>query len=223
MLRTFGYGCPDPTRLIASANNELTLIVQDRLQPFIKEKTGIKTRDLNVHRLPWPADVLRELPVDTEVKLRITLSYFIEPSPGERGWDKKYGYASHGLRFAVQRPTETVREFKARINAYGREENYDADAHENDAGSWTLGTSPPSNGSIHSNIWTGTAAQLANRSHIAIYPTLGWWRTRPSENRYDQWASYSLVVSIETPDMQTDIYTPVAVQVGIPVPIEIEI
>lgn len=223
MLRTFGYGCPDPTRLIASANNELTLIVQDRLRPFIKEETAIKTRDLNVHRLPWPAEVLRDLPVNTEVKLRVTLSYFVEPSPGERGWDKKYGYASHGLRFAVQRPTETVREFKARINAYGRDENYDADAHENDAGTWTLGTSPPSNGSIHSNIWTGTAAQLANRSHIAVYPTLGWWRTRPGEQRYDNWANYSLIVSIETPDVQTDIYTPVAVEIGIEVPVEIEV
>jgi len=26
---------------------------------------------------------------------RVTLSYFVEPSPGERGWDRKYGYLSH--------------------------------------------------------------------------------------------------------------------------------
>ena len=53
--------------------------------------------------------------MDTQVELRVTLSYFIEPSPGERGCDCKYGYASHGLRFKVIRATETLQEFKLRI------------------------------------------------------------------------------------------------------------
>jgi len=224
LLRTFGYGAPDVQALLTSANNVLTLIAQSTLQPFLKDKT-IKTNDMNIHALPWPREALQALPAATDVKLRVTLSYFVEPSPGERGWDKKYGYASHGLRFAVQRPTESVDEFRLRINAFGRDEEYDADAHHGDTGTWLLGTNTPTNGSIHSNVWTGTAAELANRSHIAVYPTMGWWKTRPGEGRFTRSVRYSLVVSIETPDVATDIYTPVAVQVGIaaPVPIEIEI
>jgi len=34
---------------------------------------------------------------------------------------------------------------------------------------------------------------------------------------------YSLIVSIVTPDVDTDIYTPVAQQIGIAVPVEIEV
>jgi len=158
------------------------------------------------------------LPLDTPVEMRVTLSYFVEPRPGERGWDRKYGYPSHGLRFKVMRATETLDEFKLRINAYGREDEYDED-HAGETGRWVLGVTGPTNGSLHSNIWRGTAAELANRGHIAIHPTLGWWRTRPSEQRYDNRVHYSLIVTISTPDQTVDIYTPVAVELGIVVPI----
>lgn len=223
LLRTFGHGEPDEDTLLTSADNDLTLILQGSMQPFIKEDGAVKTRDIKIHGLPWPTAVLQQLPLDTEVSLRVTLSYFIEPSPGERGWDKKYGYASHGLRFAVQRPTETPAQFMARINAYGRDESYDADAHQGDAGRWFLGTNTPSQGSIHSNVWTGTAAQLANRSHVAVYPTMGWWKTRPKEDRYDREVAYSLVVSLVVPDVETDIYTPVAQQIEVAAQIVVDI
>ena len=78
------------------------------LQPFFKDdEGGIKSKDIKLHALPWPRDALLALPFGTPVEMRVTLSYFVEPSPGERGWDRKYGYASHGLRFKVIRPTET--------------------------------------------------------------------------------------------------------------------
>lgn len=107
LLRTFGYGAPDVEELFSSAKNSLTLIAQDSIQPFLKEGSAVKTNGIKHHALPWPADVLRNLPLGTEVEMRVTLSYFVKPSPGERGWDKKYGYGSHGLRFAVMRATET--------------------------------------------------------------------------------------------------------------------
>lgn len=222
LLRTFGYGTPDVEALFYSANNSLSLIAQDALQPFFKdeEKGGIKTRDIKFHALPWPRETLLALPLNTPVEMRVTLSYFVEPSPGERGWDRKYGYPSHGLRFKVMRATETLDEFKLRINAHGREDEYDED-HAGETGRWELGVTGPTNGSIHSNIWHGTAAELANRGHIAVHPTLGWWRTRPSEHRYDNRAPYSLIVTISTPDQVVDIYTPVAVELGISIPIEV--
>ena len=48
----------------------------------------------------------------------------------------------------------------------------------------------------------------------------GWWRERPRLERWDETVRYALVVIINTPYMETDIYTPVAVQGGIPVGIE---
>ena len=173
MLRTFGHGEPDEETLLTSADNELTLIVQGTMQPFIKEEGAVKTRHIKIHALPWPTAVLQELPLDTEVSLRVTLSYFVEPSPGERGWDKKYGYASHGMRFAVQRPTETAAQFMARINAYGRDENYDADAHQGDAGRWFLAPT--------------------RQARAAYIPTCGparrrSWPTAPTSPSIPRWA-----------------------------------
>jgi hypothetical protein len=223
LLRTFGYGAPDPVRLLYSAGNNLTLIAEDSLQPFFKDEEDdgrIKTRDIKFHALPWPRDALLALPLDTQVQMRVTLSYFIEPSPGERGWDRKYGYASHGLRFKVIRATETLNEFRLRINAHAREDDYDED-HVGETGPWDLGVAGPTNGSVHSNTWRGTAADLARRGHIAVHPTLGWWRTRTGERRFNQTAHYSLIISIWTPDETVDIYTPVANQIGIEVPIEV--
>jgi hypothetical protein len=216
LLRTFGSGVPNAEALFYSAGNSLTLIAEDTLQPFFKdeENGGIKTCDINFNALPWPRDALLALPFDTQVEMRITLSYFVEPSPGERGWDRKYGYASHGLRFKVIRATEKLSEFKLRINAHGREDDYDED-HAGETGDWDFGVLGPVNGSIHSNVWHGSAAELANRGHIAVHPTLGWWRTRPGEERYDKRVHYSLIVSISTPDQTVDIYTPVANQIGI--------
>lgn len=31
--------------------------------------------------------------------MRVTLSYFVEPGPGEVGWEDKYRYLACGLRF----------------------------------------------------------------------------------------------------------------------------
>lgn len=223
LLRTFGHGVPNAERLFYSAGNNLTLIAQDSLQPFFKDDEdggGVKTHDIKFHALPWPRDALLALPLDTQVETRITLSYFIEPSPGERGWDRKYGYASHGLRFKVMRATETLEEFKLRINAHSREDDYDED-HAGETGTWELGVGGPTNGSIHSNTWHGTAADLAQRGYIAVHPTLGWWRTRTNEKRFDRRTDYSLIVSITTPQETVDIYTPVANQIGIEIPIEV--
>jgi hypothetical protein len=75
----------------------------------------VKTRDMRLHSLPWPRAELESLGT-TEVELRITLSYFIEPNPADRGWSRRHRYASHGLRFAVKRSLETLPLFQVRIN-----------------------------------------------------------------------------------------------------------
>ncbi len=214
LLRYCGYGVPDEAVLLWSASNALTLIAQESLQPFFKDDKTIKTRDIHLHALPWPVEALEELG-ETPVEMRVTISYFIEPNPGERGWANKYRYASHGLRFAVRRPLETAEQFNQRINQYARDEEYQKQTTQDQG--WVLGEKLRNFGSIHSDSWRGTAAELAARGEIAVYPVLGWWKERPKLERWGRQARYALVVSIRTPDVETDIYTPVASMIGVPV------
>src|SRR5438094_170732 len=106
---------------MSSADNSLTLIAQGVIQPFFSEEGIIKTREMRLHALPWPTDILRDLQ-NTPVKMRVTLSYFIDPSPGARGRTSKYGYQSYGMRFAVKTPLEGQRAFEDRINKHNRDD-----------------------------------------------------------------------------------------------------
>lgn len=211
LIRHCGWGAPDIDRALWSAGNSLTLIVEDLLHPYQK---GDKSRDMNLHSLPWPKEQLHALPPDTKVELRITLSYFIEPNPSARGTSSRFHYPSHRLRFDVQRPLDaTTDDFVARINSAAARENEDDSIDSKDA-NWTLGDRQRHRGSLHQDIWQGTAAELAGRGFIAVYPAKGWWRTRQAQERYDLPARYSLIVSIRTPETNVDLYTPIAQQVA---------
>jgi hypothetical protein len=72
-----------------------------------------------------------------------------------------------------------------------------------------LGEKLRSLGSVHSDTWTGQAAELAERGYIAVYPVLGWWKERANLERWGKSARYAVIVSIKTPSLETDIYTPV--------------
>jgi len=215
LLRYCGYGVPDVGDLFWSAQNALTLIAQDYLQPYFKQGSQIKTRDINIHALPWPSGELQALG-ETQVEMKVTLSYFIEPNPGERGWRNKYRYASHGLRFDVRRSLESLDAFKQRVNQQARDEEYNRNAVK-ETGKWMLGERLRSLGSIHSDTWQGSAAELAERGYVAIYPVLGWWKERPNLQRWGKRVRYSLIISIKTPEVETDIYAPVLNLVSTPV------
>ena len=210
LLRRYGYGVPDLQRARRSAENDVAMIVENQLRPFVKTKNGIKTSDMALHEFPWPKRTLEALG-EREVSLRVTLSYFIEPNPGERGWQKRHRYASHLLRFAVKRSDETLAGFQSRINKAASEEDedswMDSTADADDDG-WFLGARLSRLGSLHSNIWTGTAADLASRHAIAVYPAGGWWREKPAFGRHERQIRYSLIVSLEAP-VGIDLYTPI--------------
>ena len=199
ILRCYGYGVPDQQHLLSSLDNSLTLIVEDEIRPFFEDNGAIKTREMRLHKLPWPKQALTDLP-NTDVTMRVTLSYFVEPSPGARGWTPRYGYQSHGLRFAVINPLETPGDFQLRINRFEREDDY-MNPNLADPG-WTLGRSLRSSGSIHSDIWTGKAIELASREYIAVHPTMGWWNKRKHLEGWRKTARYSLVVTIATPEVE---------------------
>lgn len=213
-LRCYGYGVPNLERALWSASNNLTLIAQGQIFPFQRNKT----REMHLHRLPWPKDVLRDLG-ETPVQMRVTLSYFVEPNPSRRGWERKFSYQSHGLRFDVKTATESVTEFRTRMNRvlWDAELGRDSVTTEGDAAEWELGSQLRSAGSVHSDIWQGTAAALAEREYIGVFPVLGWWKERASLNRWQRSCRYSLLVSISTESRDIDIYTPVETQITIPI------
>jgi hypothetical protein len=168
---------------------------------------------MHLHQLPWPQEVLESLG-ETEVRMRITLSYFIEPSPGRRGWKRKHRYQSHGLRFDVKRPTETIQEFQKRISKADWADD-DQVEQGTDEREWELGDHFRRKGSLHSDTWIGTAADLASSGVLAVFPVTGWWKERKHLNCWEKKARYSLIVSIETHSSEVDLYTPIAAQIGV--------
>ena len=212
LIQHCGWGVPNLERALWSAGNTLSLVVEDELNPYVKDGSAVKTREMNFHSLPWPLEQLEALQ-NTEVEMRVTLSYFIEPNPSARGSTSKYYYPSHRLRFDVRRPLESIENFQARINAAVVREEEGRVATPADS-NWLLGDGLRHRGSLHQDVWRGTAAELASRGFIAVYPSSGWWRTRQAQERYDLPARYSLIVSIRTPETDVDLYTPIAQQVA---------
>jgi hypothetical protein len=210
LLRRYGFGVPSAERALRSANNALTLIAQETIRPFADGKL----KEWNIHDLPWPKDVLLSM-FDAEVRLRVTLSYFVEPNPARRGWKTRHRYASYGLRFDVKLPGETDDAFRRRLNQHAVEEG-DRAGGGSDSAEWLLGFTARHRGSLHGDIWTGTAAQLAERGRIGVYPVSGWWKELKTLDRSELGVRYALIVSIETNRTDVDVWTPVAQMVGVP-------
>lgn len=124
---------------------------------------------LRLHHLPWKA-ILEPLG-EAAAELKVTLSYFIEPNPGRRGNIPKFLYASHGLRFDVKRKDDSMTAFLSRINAQADPADGVRQTWDNDG--WDLGADLRKRGSIHSDVWKGTAVELASREAIAVYPVTG--------------------------------------------------
>lgn len=219
LVRRYGYGVPEIERALRSASNDVTLIAEREMRPFEVTSGKVKTRDMILHDFPWPQAELEGLD-DAVVRMRVTLSYFIEPNPGERGWTQKHKYASHGLRFTVKRAEESIAAFRKRINRAARDEEESGDFGGSEPG-WYLGPRLRNKGSIHSDIWEGTAADLASRHAIAVYPTGGWWRQKPGLGRADRQIRYSLIVSLEA-SVDIDLYTPISTIVSPEVDVEVD-
>ncbi len=220
ILRIAGYGLPDLKKAIHCAANSLTLIAQNSIQPFIKEGANYKTNEMHLYRLPWPREELLNLGAK-QVKLRITLSFFIEPGPGEIGWRNRYRYASHGLRFDLNNTNETEQDFTRRLNKAANTDEDEISGGTSGSERWQIGINNRKQGSLHSDIWVGNAADLASCNIIGIYPIIGWWRERHNQGCFNKQTRYSLIVSLEVPEQEVDIYTTVRNMIAIPVEIQV--
>lgn len=212
-LRCFGYGVPNLDRARYTVENCVSLVHQGTIQPYKLDETA-KTNHFILHSLPWPIASLEEIH-DQDVTVKITLSYFIEPSPAGRGWGKKFRYASHGLRFALRGPTETEDQFRQRISRQEWEEDQEGRPSTSDPIDWSIGVRLRTKGSIHCDWWTSSAEELARCGQIAVFPVTGWWRERKHLEFVEKQSRYSLIITISTPATDIDLYTPIAQEVGL--------
>ena len=208
LFQRYGYGVPDLDRARRSASNALTLVVEDTIVPF---KKGKKPSSDHVHNemklleLPWPVEELRKL-TTTPVTLRVALSTFVQPNPSEPARGDKFRYASHNLRFKLNRPNEGKAEFLARISKVA--EQPEGPVVEEDDG-WVFGRNRRDVGSIQIDELTCRASDLARRNMIAVHPVSGWWKKKIVANPEDLAVRFALVVEIDAGTVDTDLYTEV--------------
>jgi hypothetical protein len=215
MLRRYGWGVPSEQAVLTSARNAVTLVAQDEFVPF--QGAEFAVRVFRLHQLPWPAETLRELGA-TEVALRVTLSYFVEPTASRRGWRRRYAYPSHGLRFELKAPAETLDDFVRRVNREAQtEEEGGAVRPTGRPERWLIGAYQRNLGSLHQDIWVGTGADLAASGVIAVHPIGGWWKNAQRKDRVDMPVRYALIVSLRTAEQAVDLYTPIAIELQVPV------
>jgi hypothetical protein len=215
MLRRYGWGVPREENVLDSKLNAVTLITQDEFVPF--DGAEPPRRLLRLHQLPWPEETLHELGA-ASVTLKVTLSYFIEPIASRRGWRKRYLYASHGLRFDLKAPLETVEQFVSRVNyeAQGEEDGQKRPSARPER--WLMGSDQQTLGSLHQDLWEGSAAELAACGVLAVHPVGGWWKNNTHrKDRIAMPVRYALIVSLKTAEQGVDLYTPIAVEMAVPI------
>ncbi|WP_226886333.1 S8 family peptidase [Nisaea nitritireducens] len=220
LLRIFGYGVPSFERASRSAQNDLAIVSEQVIQPF--KSQGRRFRDCHYYPLPWPREILEELD-NHFVRLRVTLSYFVDPNPGASASIYPMRYQSFGLRFDLRRNRETVDSFKQRVNAAEREDPTRSMASQSDDGRWMFGPRAVSAGSLHCDEWNGPAIELAGRNIICVKPVGGWWRDRASPAVANQRGRYALVVTLSAPDTEVDLHTPIATAIEAGIGIEVPI
>lgn len=226
LMRSFGYGVVDEFRAIKSLRNQATFIIENSLQPFKGAWNDTKLNECHLIALPWPRRKLVENP-DLPVTLKVTLSYFIEPNPGTRTWERsqKYHYASCLLRFRPKHKDLTVEQFRDGLDA----DSAMGASAPTDPGWAVGGTRRGKSGSLVQDVWRGTTGQLADMGHIGVYPAKGWWAYRNFKPGHElhgchlKAVNYSLIVSLET-EANLPIYAEIEaailrIEAGIDIPI----
>jgi len=210
MLRRYGWGVPTEDAVLNSSRAAVTMVSQDEFVAFSGKE--FKLRNFRLHRLPWPTETLRDLGAGL-VTMRVTLSYFIEPTASRRGWRRRYAYASHGLRFELKTPTENVDDFVRRINGEAQAEEDGTVPRTSGSDRWLVGSNQRNTGSLHQDIWDGVAADLASSGVLAVHAVGGWWKNNPRTppDRIDRPVRYSLIVSLRTAEQGVDLYTPIEI------------
>jgi hypothetical protein len=208
ILREVGYGVPDIERAILSARNDVTLVAEAEIQPFMVGTDGRSGvfNEMHFYDLPWPRAALEQIENEIVV-MKVTLSYFIEPNLTGKAATRPDTYRSFGLRFQVKKRTETKARFRSRISA---SQAKDGSEPMGETSCWLLGPKAVQAGSLHCDLWRGPAIDLAAHDAIAVYPVGGWWKSHAGQRRVSDKARYSLVISISAPGLPVDLHAEIA-------------
>lgn len=211
ILREVGYGVPDLQRAINSALNDVTLIAEAPIQPFVKgDNGGPVFNEMHFYDLPWPKAALEKIE-NGIVTMKVTLSYFVEPNLSGRAATRPETYRSFGLRFAIKKRSDTKEQFKRRVS--GQQEK-DTPGPQQEGDYWLLGSNAAQAGSLHCDLWRGRAIDLALHDAIGVYPVTGWWKTHPGQKRFNDKGRYALVISISAPGHNVDMHSEISALVA---------
>lgn len=212
-LSMYGYGIPSEFRALNSLDNYATCIFENVLTPYRQGANGsLKYAGFQIYALPWPSGLLESMG-DEVVRLKVTLSYYIDPAPGEKGRLNKYRYPNAALYFDLKAPTESLESFIARHNKLEDAENTASTASSR----WEIGVRRRQSNTVQSDWIECTAAELSECGQIMIYPGPGWWKEQKID-RIGNNIKYALVVSIET--SETPIYSEIAQIISNQIPVE---
>lgn len=203
LFRRYGYGVPDLARARASASNATTVIVEDEITPYgLSDKGEAAHNEMRFFELPWPVDALRKLG-NAEITLRVTLSSFVEPNPSEAARGSRYRYASHNLRFKLNRAGEKAEQFMSRISKLAEQvevENVEGDG-------WDFGSDRRDVGSVHIDQLKCKASDLARRNLLIVHPVSGWWRNKALLKGELPSVRYALILEIDAGGIEVDLHT----------------
>ncbi len=225
LFHACGYGVPDLDLARACAADRATVIIEDtipnsitiarpRKNPPKRASTPVtepvRQRVMKVFRMPASEELLLASP-ETDVELRVTLSYFAEPSTFRANIE-------HGLdlKWDMQGPQEAEDEFLERINDLLRERDVDGKKikkKRKPSFPWVVGINRRSRGTVQSDRWSGKASLLAGAKLIAVCPVLGWWERR--EDMQMKAMPFTLIVSIVAPGIYAAVQTELAAVVPI--------
>ena len=202
-LHLYGYGVPTEERALNSSNTYATYVFENQIRPYVQGSgVSLKYAGFQLVDLPWPVELLQSIG-EERVRLKVTLSYYIDPAPGEKGKLNRYRYPSASLYFDLKAPTETTDSFIARHNQLDDEPTLARSASSR----WKIGVRNRQAGSVQSDWLECTAAELAECGQIMIFPGPGWWKEQKID-KIDNLIKYALIVSMET--KETPIYEEIA-------------
>jgi hypothetical protein len=197
LLRSFGYGVPNPARALGSDSNRPVMIYEGTIRPSHRNADRKPERLADFIELPLPYDELDQLG-ETPVSLAVTLSYFIEPTDNlARGT-----YAGGRLRWDLQGPSEDVDGFRARINRLVKEQGYQPGGGSYE---WEIGTQARSRGTLQHDRTHVVASQIAGRRLLAVFPVTGWWED--SAATWERRLPYSIIASVDLGNIDLDLYS----------------
>lgn len=227
-LLACGYGVPNERVARECAQDRATVVIEDVMPNKLIEEETKKTppkrsstkstepklrRKLKMYRLPIPLDLLGD--TDSDVELRVTLSYFAEPN--------RFGrtvFRGLDLKWDMQGPQESENEFLQRINVQKRPKSASGKPLKiatKKSFSWDIGMQLRSRSTVQSDRWRGKMSALAGDKLIAIIPVLGWWDQRRDLKMLEM--RFSLLVSVFGPG----VYAAIKTRVEVPVETSIEV